>query len=91
MLDGVKMKLHILFGMRKQQYEGQYAPEAMECWDEFCVDENPGGFERACKQRISECGGDDEFDSIKVIVVKVDADRIYDLLCKPPEIDGKLG
>lgn len=83
------MKLHILFGQRKCEYPGQYAPEALECWDEFCIDENPDGFEEACEKRLAECGKD-SFSSTRVVIVTVDDNKLDEVLNSTPEIEGSV-
>jgi len=35
------MKIHVLFGQRKEEYVGQFAPEAIDAIDEFALDKNP--------------------------------------------------
>lgn len=34
------MKLYVIFAQRKERYEGEYAPEALELMDEYGVEEN---------------------------------------------------
>lgn len=82
------MKLFILFGQRKQRYEGEYAPEALTVWDEYAVDENPGGFEEDIEATKKKHGGDKEFSSFKVIAVNVNGDKIAALLNDTPEVDA---
>lgn len=82
------MKLFVLFGQRKQRYDGEFGPEALVCWDEFCVDENPGGFEEACACHIAARGG--EFSSTRVIEIRVDGDKIAKLLNKNPVVEGEV-
>ena len=80
------MKLHILFGQREEVYAGQYAPEALVCWDEFSVDGNPGVFEYECEEYLKE----HEFTATKVILVEVDGDEITRLLTEAPTIEGNV-
>lgn len=82
------MKLHILFGQRLQSYKGEYAPEALVCWDEFAVDENPEGFENECAKTEDKYAS--QFSAWRVIVVKVDGDKIVRLLNRAPEIEGTV-
>jgi len=82
------MKLHILFGHRQEDYEGQYAPEALVCWDEFCVEENPEGFEEECSKYLKKTEG--EFAATRVILVEVDGDEIVSHLTGTPIIEGTL-
>lgn len=82
------MKLHVLFGQREEAYEGQYAPEALVCWDEFGIEENPEGFENDCDTYLEEHG--DKFVTTKVIQIEVDGDEITRLLTDTPTIEGTI-
>jgi hypothetical protein len=35
------MRLYVIFGQRKERYEGELAPEALDVMDEYCNDDNP--------------------------------------------------
>lgn len=81
------MKLHILFGQRKCQYEGQYAPEALEIADQYTMDQNPSWL-RSKKEHDYARGG---FESLAIIVVKVPNHIIdYALVPKVIEVDGVI-
>ncbi len=82
------MKLHILFGQRKCRYEGEHAPEALLCWDEYSVDENPAGYEEELEETREEHLS--EMTSMRVIVVKVDGDQIAKLLNSDPVVAGEV-
>jgi hypothetical protein len=82
------MRLYVLFGQRKEDYDGQYGPEALVCWDEFCVDENPDGFDEACEEYLAEHG--DEFVATRVILIDIDGDKVRDCLVGVPTIKGKI-
>lgn len=80
------MNLHILFAQRRQSYDGEHAPEALLCWTEFDVDENPDGFDEA----VAEAQKAPDFTAFRVILVKVDGDKIDRLLNRPPVIQGEI-
>lgn len=82
------MILHILFGQRKQRYEGEYAPEALVTWDEYCVDENPEGWETAVAEAKAKYG--EEMSSMKIINVSCDGDKIVKLLNGTPTVKGEV-
>lgn len=82
------MDLHILFIQRKEEYEGQFAPEALVVWDENCIDENPEGFEKACAEAIKDVGSD--LWASKVIRINVSGDKIRKLLVGVPVLDGAI-
>jgi len=52
------MILHCLFIQRKEQYEGQYAPELMSAIDEYTWDENPEGSEKEFQVILDQMKGD---------------------------------
>jgi len=84
------MKLLILFGQRVQQYEGQYAPEALLCWDEYCVDENPDGWADAVEAEKKKALDSKDFTAVRVIEVVVDGNKVYRLLNETPILKGEV-
>lgn len=82
------MKLHILFGQRKQSYDGEHAPEALVCWTEYDRDENPDGFDKACEEAEAKYGP--EFSAFRIIDVEVDGDKLDRLLNGRPKIKGEV-
>ena len=70
------MILHVLIGQRKEQYEGQYALEALAAIDEFGNDDNPaymiGEEEKARKG--------EEFDALAVVSIQVSSEAIRRIL-----------
>ena len=82
------MKLHVLFGQREESYEGEYAPEALLCWDEFCVDDNPDGFDEECARYLQDHEG--EFVASKVILIDIDGEKVRDLLIGVPVLKGAV-
>ena len=82
------MVLYTLFGQRKETYHGEYGPEVLVCWDEFCVDENPEGWDEAVAE--AEAKYAKEFISFRVIKVQVDGDMIRDILVKTPTVAGTV-
>lgn len=63
------MELYVLFGQRKQQYEGQYGFEALACSSEYDADENPDYMPEQM-QKARECG---DFDALAVVTLSVSA------------------
>ena len=49
------MKVHILFAQRMEDYEGQYAPEAVDAIDEFTLVANPQ-YCKSSKKTVLEKG-----------------------------------
>lgn len=82
------MELHVLFGQRAESYEGEHAPEAFLVWDGGSVDENPEGFKRAVDEAKAELSSD--IVATRVIVVRVDGERIRRLLIGTPVVEGGI-
>ena len=82
------MKLFILFGQRKQRYDGEYAPEALLCWDEFSVDANPEGFAAeiaGTKEKYNE-----DFSAIRMFHIEINGNQIAESLNAISTIKGKI-
>ena len=62
------MKLYVLFAQRKESYEGEYAPEALECIDDVGNDDNPAWLISKMKDANNE---DDEFVSAKIFEIEL--------------------
>lgn len=77
------MKLYILWGQRKENYPDEYAPEALNCWTEFEVEENEDGFVADCKEQQEKKKG--QFEAFRVIPIEVSGNKIRDLLIGTPE------
>lgn len=61
------MKIKLIFGHRRESYDGQYAPEVLDAWDECCLEENYEGFAESLeKQKSSNC-----FASVAVVTLSV--------------------
>lgn len=71
------MVVYILFGQRKESYEGQHAPEALSVMDEYSYDENPN-YMTAQKE---EADKSDEFVSTDIFQVDL-GDGAVDALRK---------
>jgi hypothetical protein len=82
------MKLHILFGQRKQRHSGEFAPEVLDCWDEYSIDENHDGFIESIKNKKEIYGP--SMENMRVIEVDVDSDIIYKLLNETPTVPGSI-
>ena len=82
------MKLHVLFGHRKESYEGEYAPEPLLCWSEYEVEENTEGFEEALTDTLKQRGR--EFAATRVFIIHIDGDKIRRHLVEAPELTGRI-
>lgn len=82
------MKLHILFGHRKESYEGEFEPEPLLCWSESEVDENPEGFAEDVEKTLLERGKD--FERTRMFTVRVNGEAIVRQMYEVPELEGEL-
>lgn len=70
------MKLHVLFGQRKERYPGEYMPEALAVMDEFGQSDNPEYLDGEMKKAVAN----DEFESLVVVVMEVNGAKVMELL-----------
>ena len=81
------MKIKILFGHRKENYEGEYAPEVLGAIDEYSHDENPQWFLDRCIKYTQ----DESFNIVKVVEIEVeDSDIMNALYPRTKIIGGKV-
>ena len=80
------MKLYVLFGLRFQDYDGQYAPEALSVIDEFAHEETDVWIhEQYHKQHAT---GD--FESLRIVEIDFDRDDLDAIFRPPPPIQGDV-
>lgn len=82
------MKLFVLFAQRIQNYDGEYAPEALEVATEFMLDENDelqSELLAKCKPLVSK-----EFVAMAWLKLSVDADEVRSYLTDAPEIGARI-
>src|ERR1700677_3385044 len=80
------MDLHILFGQRKEQYDGEHTPEALLCWTEYDIEENAEGWDIAVAATKETNAAN--MMAMRVVRVAVDGDKIRSLLVVPPRVEG---
>lgn len=81
------MQVRLLFGQRKEQYPGEYAPELMEAWDEYTLDDNWEGWEEAKAAAIASWG--DDLVAAREIVINI-ADDAIDSVFLTPTIEAEI-
>jgi len=69
------MDLRVLFMQRTERYEGQHAPEAVLCWDEYSIDENPEGFNEAL-EKAKKPFSKDEVAGFALVRISIDGDKV---------------
>lgn len=78
------MKIHLIVGQRVETYDGEYAPEVLDAWDENTLDENRDGFREA----FAKHEGDKGLAMVRELIVDVmDAD--IERLFKVPVVKAK--
>jgi len=75
-----EMHVYIIFGQRNEDYPEQYAPEALDCMDEFAYDAN--GTWLHAKLRAHE--ETKEFVGLKIMRVKLPQGAIREALIGVP-------
>lgn len=80
------MLLKIIFGQRKQDYSGQYVPEALAVIDEYCYGDN----REWLYSKLEEYRLDKSFSSVEIINVKIDGTMLDTILNATPQLAGKI-
>lgn len=70
------MKILMLWGQRKCDYPGQYAPELIEAVDEFTDEDNPDFL----NEHFKEFSTDEEFSSVVIIEAIVNDEKLNQFL-----------
>ena len=52
------MNIRTMWGQRLVSHPGEFGPELMVAWDEYCVDENWDGWNEACQAETKAWGSD---------------------------------
>jgi hypothetical protein len=66
--------IRMLWGKRPEAYPGEYAPELMLAWDEYCLDDNEAGYQEAKAAAIKSWGSD--FVQGQEIVISIPDDAL---------------
>jgi len=81
------MTIFVLFGQRKEDYPGQFAPEALEVISCYGQEENPEFLE----EKLAEYTKTEEFMGLRICEVSIGSqDRLRHLLIGCPEITGQI-
>ena len=80
------MKLHVIFGQRKCNYPGEYAPEALDFADE-CIMDNNSDFLEECLTKHKK---DDSLQSVGILIVHIPNEAIDNLLFPRVEVQGEI-
>lgn len=80
------MLLHILFVQRKEDYPGEYVPEALEVVDEYAMAESPEWME----EKVKAAKATGEYAAVKVMEIEVSQDAVRSALIDAPRLDGTL-
>ena len=74
-----KYKMTLIFGMRKRNYEGEYAPELLDAWDEYTMTENYEGF----NEKFNKFKRDPEFSEVRLMEIAIPEAAVYGLFEVP--------
>lgn len=85
-MSDVKTQLYIIFALRKESYEGQHAPEALEIMDEWAYEGNPEWLNK----KLAEYQKDDEFTKVELVTVNVSQDGLEKIMRPKNELVGKI-
>ncbi len=80
------MILKVLFGRRIESYADEYAPEALEIADEYTDDENPDFI----TDKLKEYQKQEIFDSLEIVEIEVNEDKIKSILRPANRVEGKI-
>ena len=83
--DDPPMRLVCVFALRKGIED---TPELLLAWDEFCIEENPEGFDEQRERVIRECG--DDLAAVGDISVEVDMGQIAAILRPAGHVEGTV-
>lgn len=84
------MKIYAIFGQRTCDYPDEYAPELLEAWDEYAVEENPQGWDEKLDHWLSQQGPGKPFDKVEVFHLDVDEEIIYKVLRSTPVVGARV-
>lgn len=70
------MYIYVLMAQRKEQYPGQYAPEALECMSECAYDDNGDWLH----EKKAAADATDEFERTEILRLEVSGQAIMQAL-----------
>jgi hypothetical protein len=76
------MKINAMFVTRES---APTIPELIDAWDEFCIEENPDGYEAAVRSQQSEVG-DGDVKAFAIVTFEVPDSPIIDALYPDPVV-----
>jgi hypothetical protein len=80
------MLLKVIFGQRKERYEGEHAPEALDVMDEYSYEENPDWL----NQKLETHRLNTDFERFEIIEIEVSIVDILNILRPNTNIQGKV-
>lgn len=81
------MNIYVLFGHRKEKYEGEFAPEALAVASQFTMEENP----EFMRCRVERHRDSKEFAGLEVVKIAISCeDVMQQLYPKQQTIIGKV-
>lgn len=80
------MKLYVIMGHRHERYDGEHAPEAIECWDEHSRNDNPDGF----LDSLENAKAQKDFAAVTIITLRVGTADVMAALYPKNELKAEL-
>jgi len=80
------MELYVLFGHRREEYEGQHGVEALACTTEYEYDENPDYL----NAKLKEYQGYSDFEALAIVTLVVDEWKILEVLHKLTKVKAEI-
>ena len=79
--------VYLIVGVRKCSYEDEYAPEVLGAIDKYSNENNTNYLE----SEIEKYRKDESFDSVKIIEVELDGNKIDDIVYERfNKVEGKI-
>lgn len=75
------MLLHVLFGQRKEAYEGEYAPEALNVMTEYDYAENP----QWLLDKLDRESKEKHWESVKIVKIEISLKELMEAV-RPLEL-----
>jgi hypothetical protein len=82
------MEIFVLFIQRKEQYEGQHAPEAVMCIDEFSLEGGIEWWKGKAKKKVESFEG--EISGHAVVRFEVNQEKVRELCISVPSLEAKM-
>ena len=77
-----RMRLHVVLA----KFPDSDVPEVVECWDEYCIEGNPDGWEEARSKALKKYGDDEGVVYREAVIMTLGLPELFDV----PEVSGEV-